>query len=219
MRTKIVGICICMLLIVAVVLPAAGATNEKIIREKKVFVNKTSMEFAPGEFIVKVKQDRAFSNPTLTTLNEKYQVYALEKVFPNAEGTILDNIYLLHVPLGSDILSIVRDYTSCPDVVYAEHNGILYPCSIPNDANFSKQWALHNTGQVIGYNNIYGIPGADIDAPEAWDIETGSPDVVIAIIDCGIDYTHPDLAANIWTNKNEIPGNGIDDDHNGTETD
>jgi subtilisin family serine protease len=219
MKRKIVGICICMLLIAAVVLPAAGTINEKVTQKNKVFDYQTSMEFAPGEFIVKVKQDRSFSNPALMALNEKHQVHALEKVFNNAEGTILDNIYLLHVPIGSDILSIVREYASCPDVVYAEPNSMIFPCGIPNDANFSKQWYLHNTGQVF-LNNYYGhnysgIPDADIDAPEAWDIETGSPDVVIAIIDSGIDYTHPDLAAKIWNNTDEIPGNGIDDDHNG----
>jgi subtilisin family serine protease len=151
-------------------------------------------------------------------LNEKHQVYTLEKVFPNAEGTLLDNIYILQVPIDSDILSIVQEYASCPDVVYAEPNGIGYLCGIPNDANFSSQWHLQNTGQVfLNYNgtNFSGTPDADIDAPEAWDIPTGSPDVVIAIIDTGIDYMHPDLAANIWNNTDEIPGNGIDDDHNG----
>jgi subtilisin family serine protease len=203
-----------MLLITAVVLPAAGATNEKVTKGNKVFNSQTSMEFAPGEVIVKVKQDRAFSSPALTALNEKHQVYAMEKVFPKSEDTILDNIYLLHVPIGSDILSIVQEYASCPDVVYTEPNGMASPDGFPNDANFSKQWGLHNTGQMI-LNNISGTPDADIDAPEAWDIETGSPDVVIAIIDSGIDYTHPDLAANIWNNTDEIPGNGIDDDHNG----
>jgi subtilisin family serine protease len=203
-----------MLLIAAVVLPAAGTINEKVTRKNKFFENQTNMEFTPGEFIVKLKKDTTFSRSPLTALNEKHQVYALEKVFPNAEGTILDNIYLLHVPIGSDILSIVREYASFPDVVYAEPNGKSSDCSFPNDVNFSNQWYLYNTGQTF-YGSLHGTPDADIDAPEAWDIETGNLVVVIAIIDTGVDYTHPDLATKIWSNADEIPGNGIDDDHNG----
>jgi len=203
-----------MLLIAAVIIPAAGTINKKITRGNKVFDSQTSIEFSPGEFIVKVKQDKGFSSPALMALNEKHQVYTLEKVFPNDEDTILDNIYLLHVPTESDILSIVQEYSLCPDVLYAEPNGFAYPCSIPNDVNFSSQWSLHNTGQVI-WGNISGTPDADIDAPEAWNIEKGSPDVVIAIVDSGIDYTHPDLASKIWNNTDEIPNNGIDDDDNG----
>jgi subtilisin family serine protease len=65
---------------------------------------------------------------------------------------------------------------------------------------------LHNTGQTSG------TPDADIDAPEAWDLHTSGEDIVVAVIDTGIDYTHPDLAANMWVNPGEIPGNGIDDD-------
>lgn len=61
----------------------------------------------------------------------------------------------------------------------------------------------------------WGLPDADIDAPEAWDIETDCPDVVVAILDIGVDYTHPDLATNIWINVDEIPANSIDDDQNG----
>jgi len=81
--------------------------------------------------------------------------------------------------------------------------------TFPDDTYFDFQWSLHNTGQTGGTTDC------DIDAPEAWDIEIGDSDVVIAIIDTGIDYTHPDLAANIWTNEDEIADNGIDDDGNG----
>lgn len=80
---------------------------------------------------------------------------------------------------------------------------------IPNDTFFSQQWALQNTGQTGG------IIDCDIDAVEAWEIEKGNPDIVIAIIDSGIDYTHPDLVENIWINEDEIPDNDIDDDNNG----
>ncbi|PNX45814.1 MAG: hypothetical protein BV456_13120 [Thermoplasmata archaeon M8B2D] len=81
--------------------------------------------------------------------------------------------------------------------------------TIPNDVYFNLQYSLHNTGQTGG------IPDCDIDAPEAWDLETGNSTVIIAFVDSGIDYNHPDLASKIWCNVDEIPDNGIDDDGNG----
>ncbi|MDH5229958.1 MAG: S8 family serine peptidase [Gammaproteobacteria bacterium] len=81
--------------------------------------------------------------------------------------------------------------------------------ALPNDSRFVDQWGLHNTGTTGG------TADADIDAPEAWDITAGSPDIVVAVIDTGVDYNHADLAANIWTNPGEIAGNGRDDDGNG----
>ena len=85
----------------------------------------------------------------------------------------------------------------------------LSSLGVPNDPGFGQLWGLHNTGQNGG------TVDADIDALEAWDIQTGSDDVVVAVIDTGIDLDHVDLASNIWVNTDEIDDNGIDDDNNG----
>lgn len=85
--------------------------------------------------------------------------------------------------------------------------------STPNDPGFGDMWALENTGQSGG------VPGADIDARPAWDITTGDQNVVIGVIDSGVDYTHPDLVGNMWVNPGEVCGNGQDDDGNGVVDD
>jgi subtilisin family serine protease len=92
---------------------------------------------------------------------------------------------------------------------YAGIDDSILSTALPNDPSFVLEWNLQNTGQSGG------SPGIDIGAPQAWDICTGSRSVVVAIIDSGIDLTHPDLAANVWTNPGEIAGNGLDDDRNG----
>ncbi len=79
----------------------------------------------------------------------------------------------------------------------------------PDDPSYSALWGMENNGQTGG------TPDADIDVAAAWDISTGSSSIVVGVIDTGVDYTHVDLAANIWTNPGEIAGNGIDDDGNG----
>lgn len=84
---------------------------------------------------------------------------------------------------------------------------------IANDPSNGSLWGLDNTGQSSG------TPGADIAAPEAWNTSTGTGRTIVAVIDTGIDYNHPDLKANIWRNSREIPGNGIDDDGNGYKDD
>ncbi len=100
-----------------------------------------------------------------------------------------------------------------PEVEHAEPNYLYTPMAIPNDPDFDRLWYLNNRGQTV--NGTAGLPGADIAAPEAWDIATGSPDLVIAVIDSGVAFEHPDLIDNTWINPGEIPGNGIDDDGNG----
>lgn len=105
----------------------------------------------------------------------------------------------------------IAKYSNDPNIEYIEPNyRVSAVGTIPNDPNFNQLWGLNNTGQTGG------IPDVDIDAPEAWDIETGSKSkILVGVIDTGVDYNHPDLAANIWTNPGEIAGNGIDDDENG----
>jgi len=78
-----------------------------------------------------------------------------------------------------------------------------------NDPLFFQQWHYSNTGQTGG------TPGADIALPQAWGTQAGATNVIVAVIDGGIDISHPDLAGAVWINADEIAGNNIDDDHNG----
>lgn len=121
----------------------------------------------------------------------------------------LSNIYLLKVAHGTDVLKAVQEYAQDPNVEYAEPNYIVRISAIPDDPMFANLWGLHNTGQTGGSADD------DIDAPEAWDYQTGSSNITIAVIDTGVDYIHEDLSANMWINPGEAPGNGIDDDSNG----
>ena len=94
-----------------------------------------------------------------------------------------------------------------PDVMYRT-------ARLPDDPLFGNEWQHDNTGQNVPVSGV-GLIGADPSMLEAWDVTIGSHDVLIAVIDTGVDLQHPDLVANIWTNPGEIAGNGIDDDGNG----
>jgi subtilisin family serine protease len=107
-------------------------------------------------------------------------------------------------------------------VEYAYPDIKIRTVKAPNDEGFSQQWSLNNTGATTGAGK--GLVDADIDAPEAWEVTTGSKDVIVGLIDTGVDYTNPDLAPNIWLNPGETgldsdgnnkSTNGIDDDGNG----
>ena len=92
---------------------------------------------------------------------------------------------------------------------FAEPNYIVYEHAIPDDPRFDDLWGMENTGQTGG------TAGADISAVEAWNIFTGTRDVVVGVIDTGLDISHPDIADNVFLNEGEIAGNGVDDDGNG----
>ena len=110
---------------------------------------------------------------------------------------------------GGTIPQLVNDLNALPQIRYAEPDYIKQVNRTPNDLRFSEQWGYNNTGQTGGTS------GADIGLLEAWDSFTGSSQTVIAILDTGVDYNHPDLRANMWINPGEIAGDGIDNDGNG----
>jgi len=217
----------CMLLNV---LPAI-TSGEKII-DKSSSINNELLQpfndgdifeefsFVPGEILIKFKDDlnlgfSELSNGITTLginsidiLSSELGVTSVEKIIKNAIATS-SNLYKFTLSKDANVFQAIEEYKKNPLVEIAEPNFVYHSFMVPNDLNFSEQWALHNTGQTGG------TPDVDIDAPEAWDIETGSPDVIIAVIDGGIDYNHPDLADNVWVNDGEIPDNGIDDDGNG----
>ena len=112
----------------------------------------------------------------------------------------------------------IRDLDSDPRVAFAEPNFTVRASDVtPNDPFLPRLWGLDNTGQTVNWTT--GTADADIDAKEAWSVSTGSPNVVVAVIDTGVDVTHPDLAQNIWVNPGEdcagCRTNGVDDDGNG----
>src|SRR5215213_622047 len=106
--------------------------------------------------------------------------------------------YTITVPEGKGLFETLRKFSESNDVAFAEpseagfNDALVY---IPDDPDFSKLWGLHNTGQVV--NGVAGTADADIDAAEAWDITRGHPDVIMSVIDTGMDLNHPDLAPNL----------------------
>src|SRR5688500_9145555 len=78
---------------------------------------------------------------------------------------------------------------------------------------FGRQWALNNTGQTVG--GFAGARDVDMNVPEAWGVTTGSSSLVVAVIDDGVDFSHPDLASRKWVNPGEVAGDGLDNDANG----
>jgi subtilisin family serine protease len=161
----------------------------------------SGLHFVPGEVLVKFRSDDV-SNKRAASLH-LYSTGPTVKRFPIAKN-------LERVKLAPDITveDAVGAYNQLPEVQYAEPNYIRRAFLKPSDPSFFKLWGLHNTRQTGGKGD------ADIDGPEAWNTQTGSSNVVIAVMDTGADWDHEDLSSNIWTNSYETE-DGVDGDGNG----
>jgi len=162
--------------------------------------------YKDGEVIVKFRDGA--SAGTIAAAKTKRGAHVMKSF---AAGS--HRLHHLKLGKGVSVEDALATYRQDPAVEYAEPNYFYELAGIPNDPLFTQLWGLHNTGQTV--RSVTGTAGADIHAAEAWDITTGSSNVVIAVIDTGIAYDHPDLAPNMWTNSGEIPNDGIDNDGNG----
>lgn len=170
--------------------PKAGAPGQ-LAREK----------FKPDQVLVKFR--KGVRGEAVAAAHGRLGARIL-KNYPRIGG-----LQLVRIPPSMTVEDAMEKYGKNPNVLYVEPDYDVHAVVIPNDPSFGTLWGLHNTGQSDGTS------GDDIDAPGAWDYTTGDSSVVVAVIDTGVDYNHPDLAANIWSNPLDCNGNLSDDDGNG----
>jgi subtilisin family serine protease len=161
-----------------------------------------SADYRAGEVIVRFEPGMSFT--AMVSANRDAGASTATKL-----GTTVPGLYKIRLQKGVSVEAAVAAYSGQPGVLYAQPNHVFKVATTPDDPDFGELWGLNNTGQDDG------VVDADIDAPEAWATATGSTDVVVAVIDTGVDYTHADLAANMWKNPGEVPDNNLDDDGNG----
>jgi len=114
---------------------------------------------------------------------------------------------------GETVESMVQSLANQSWVAHVQPNYIRHTTAVPNDPKYSDYWGLSNSGQNV--NGTIGISGVDIAIEKAWDETTDCSAITVAVIDTGVDYNHPDLINNIWTNSGETASNDTDDDGNG----
>ncbi len=166
-------------------------------------------QIVPGLVIVKYKSSFSINSISHSFLQERlinrYQIYQIEQAFPFLQHTAqkkaesLSRIYYLHYSSSQDPVTVAREIAGEPSIEYAEPKYIYPLLEIPNDPQYPAMTQF-----------------PFIQADTAWGIVKGEQgSAVIAIVDGGTDWNHPDLLGNVWTNPGEIPGNGIDDEGNG----
>lgn len=168
------------------------------------------VQAVPGEYVVRLKD--TMSTMSLSTLSQTLGGEVVEKLSPQSNAILVRRNALEREDF------VINSLKNNPYVANAEPNFIYTidstPSSMPNDPELSRLWGLVNTGQKDG--SAEGVAGIDVDAKRAWEIETGSRDVLVAVIDTGVDYDIADLTPNMWANAGELNGTaGVDDDNNG----
>ena len=110
------------------------------------------------------------------------------------------------------VTAALRRLSKHAEVLYAQPNYVYEPREVPNDPDFGIQWALQNTGQAIGTGqNAQGVPGADMQVLAAWELNQGASGgngAIVAVLDNGVDYTHPELNGQMWDGTNCLDHNG-----------
>lgn len=184
-------------------LPSTRAQNEAI----NISRNNKSAEFVPGELLVRFRAGTALArNKSKTSLHVSSDAGRSLDIDLNHFGgsELVEGLMLARVA-PENTPAALKALRARADVAYAEPNFIRHADVIPNDPSYPSLWGLKN--------NSSGVAG--INAESAWDTTTGNHNVVVGVIDSGIDILHRDLKDNIFVNTGEIPNNNFDDDNNG----
>jgi thermitase len=170
------------------------------------FANLEKVDAVPGEYIVRLKPtNREMSTQAIAKSLGAY----IKSTIPS------QNIVVVKRATFESTDSAVKSLAQNSLVDVAEPNYIYHMNKLPDDPMLGQLWGLRNIGQADPKGGI-GVAGIDVGMEQAWDITTGSDKMLVAVIDTGIDFNHPDLAPNLWTNQAEANGKaGIDDDNNG----
>jgi subtilisin family serine protease len=180
-------------------------TNTNVSAQLKATFHKTfqSQPYVQGEAIVKFKKDKL----DIKTLFGKAQmfVFGLHYALKNKDELGNSNSQLFTSDKSTE--ELIRELQSDPDVQSVQPNYQYQPAVIStNDTYKARLWGLDNTGQTV--NGTAGTADADIDAPEAWALSSGNSNLIVAIIDTGVAYNHPDLSGNMWDGTNCVDENG-----------
>ena len=181
----------------------------------------------PGQWIVSLRGVRGDEGTQIANAAARVRKAAPRAALRVADRLGRDGLFRVDAPAGSRFKDVRAALGRVPGVEFAEPNFAVWAQGVesgaqavvtPDDPHNRFQWGLNNPGGATG------TADADIDAPEAWALTTGAGDIVVGVIDTGVDYNHPDLVDNMWVNPgetgvdddgNDKASNGIDDDGNG----
>ncbi|HBB29476.1 MAG TPA: hypothetical protein DC000_09560, partial [Clostridiales bacterium] len=186
---------------------AENNTNEKSKPNKKTPDLETEKYKEKTDIIIKYKKEsKNFKIDDNIKNKLKLKKFKIKKNYKN------QRIDIIEIDKNDNINNVIEELKKDPNIEYVQPNYPLMILSSPNDDKFISQWALSNTGQEV--RGKIGRSSVDINSVNAWDLSTGE-NVVIGVLDSGIDVNHSELKENIYINQKEIPSNGIDDDGNG----
>ncbi|PKL60553.1 MAG: peptidase S8/S53 subtilisin kexin sedolisin, partial [Methanomicrobiales archaeon HGW-Methanomicrobiales-4] len=177
----------------------------------------TNVSYVPGEVIIRYNLNGSMQAQTTAGISGMVSAAVGASVVADLSSPTLPGVQLMKLPGNMSVEEGVSKLEANPLVAYAEPNYIISLNDPPVAGEISAQTVTPKIPNDPSYSVLWGMSNGadhDIDAPEAWNLSTGSQTVIVAVVDTGVAYNHEDLAANMWTNSDEIPGNGIDDDGN-----
>lgn len=185
----------------------------RLVMENLEIRSLMAADFMAGELVIQYQAGMA---PGLMATNQQRGIEVLEEMDPVGRDSAM--VARLRVPAGKDVLAMAQEYQKMPGVLSAEPNWILKKSAVSNDPNYTsgQLWGTYSNDSPTAFGGAGTTNTFGSGAEEAWgNGYLGSSQVVVAVIDEGIDVSHPDLQQNIWVNPGEVANDGIDNDGNG----